>query len=159
MCLQDVRYTSLRQHNLVDQKSTSLLTVTKVPPWKFDHKSNMPDWKHIQKLWAAFVKLIVYITNQNSWGELNRFDSPVRKGIFLPQSTFGADSLMVSVHPPCTLHVKDPTVYVRVRWTMETLKHPACTLGWVARLCRSWLSLGRATKISYWRNPIRTIQL
>ena len=23
---------------------------------------------------------------------------------------------------------------------METLRHPACTVGWVARLCRSWLS-------------------
>ena len=27
---------------------------------------------------------------------------------------------------------------------METLKHPACTVGWVARLCRSWLSPGKA---------------
>ena len=26
----------------------------------------------------------------------------------------------------CT-HVKDPVVHVRVRWIMETLKHPACT--------------------------------
>ena len=39
-------------------------------------------------------------------------------------------------------HVKDPVVYVRVRWTMETLNHPACTLGLVVRLCRSWLSPG-----------------
>ena len=33
------------------------------------------------------------------------------------------------------MHVKDPVVHVRVRWIMETLKHPACTVGWVARLC------------------------
>ena len=26
-------------------------------------------------------------------------------------------------------HVEDPVVYVRVRWIMEALKHPACTLG------------------------------
>ena len=35
---------------------------------------------------------------------------------------------------------------------METLKHPACTVGWVARLCRSWLSPGKATRISHGRN-------
>ena len=45
--------------------------------------------------------------------------------------------------PPCTIaciyicaHVKDPVVHVRVLWIMKTLKHPACTVGWVARLCR-----------------------
>ena len=30
--------------------------------------------------------------------------------------------------------VKDPVVHVGVRWTKETLKHPACTVDWVARL-------------------------
>ena len=43
------------------------------------------------------------------------------------------------------LHVKDPIVYVRVQLIMETLKHQACTVGWVAQLCHSWLSLGKAT--------------
>ena len=68
--------------------------------------------------------------------------------------------------PPCAIasiyncaHVEDPVIPVRVRWTMESLKHPACTLGWVARLCRSWLSPGKATRISYGINPIGTIQL
>ena len=56
-------------------------------------------------------------------------------------------------------HVKDTVVHVRVRWIMKTLKHPACTVGWVARLCRSWLSLRKATRISHGRNPIGTIQL
>ena len=55
----------------------------------------------------------------------------------------------------CT-HVEDPAVHVRVQWITETLKHPACTVGWVARLCRSWLSLGKATPISHGRNPIGT---
>ena len=66
--------------------------------------------------------------------------------------------------PPCAIaciyicgHVKDPVVHVRVRWIMETLKHPACTLGWVARLCRSWLSPGKATLISHGSNPIGKI--
>ena len=68
--------------------------------------------------------------------------------------------------PPCATacinicaHVKDPVVHVRLRWIMETLKHPACTVGWVARLCRSWLSLGKATRIFHGRNSIGTIQL
>ena len=54
--------------------------------------------------------------------------------------------------PPCAIaciyiceHVKDPVVHVKVRWIMETLKHPACTGGWAARLCLSWLSPGKAT--------------
>ena len=49
--------------------------------------------------------------------------------------------------PPCATafinicaHVKDSIVHVRDRWIMETLKHTACTAGWVARLCYSWLS-------------------
>ena len=42
-------------------------------------------------------------------------------------------------------HVKDPVVHVRVQWIVETLKHPACTVGWVARLCRIWVSPGKAT--------------
>ena len=41
------------------------------------------------------------------------------------------------------VHVKDPVLHIRVRWITETLKHPTCIVGWVARLCRSWLSPGR----------------
>ena len=88
------------------------------------------------------------------------------KGFFLPESTFSADSLAVSVHLPCAfacfficVHVKDPVVLARVRWIMETLKHSACTVGLVAQLCCSWLSSEKATRISHGRNPIGTIQL
>ena len=56
-------------------------------------------------------------------------------------------------------HVKDPVVHVRVRRMVETLKHPASTLGWVARLCRSWLSSWKATRISHGRSPVGTIHL
>ena len=59
-------------------------------------------------------------------------------------------------------NVTDPVVYVRVRgrWIMETtLKHPPCIVGRVARLCCSWLSPGKAIRISHRRNPIGTIQL
>ena len=68
--------------------------------------------------------------------------------------------------PPCAIaciytcaHVKYPVIYVRVRWIMETLKHPECTVGWVARLCRSSLSPGKTIRISHRRNPIGKISL
>ena len=63
--------------------------------------------------------------------------------------------------PPCAIaciyvcaHVKDPVVHVRVWWITETLKHPACTGGWVAGF-----PPGKATRISHGRNPYGTIQL
>ena len=66
--------------------------------------------------------------------------------------------------PPCAIacinlraHVKYPVIHVRVWWIMETLKHSACTVGLVARFCRSLLSPGKAPRISHGRNPIRTI--
>ena len=72
---------------------------------------------------------------------------------------------MVSGHPRVQLyllnicaHANDPTVLVRVRWIIKTLKHPACTVGWLVWLSH-WLSLGKATWISHGRNPIGTIQL
>ena len=87
-----------------------------------------------------------------------RFDSPVRQGIF-SQSQLSVQTLLrVSVRPRCAIacinicvHVKDPVFHVRVLWIMETLKKkkPACTVGWVARLCPSWLSPGKATRISH----------
>ena len=89
------------------------------------------------------------------------------KGSFSPQNYLSVQTLLcVSVHPPCAIacinicaHVKDPVVRVRLRCIMETLKHPACTVGWVARLCHSWLSPGRSTRISHKRNTNGTIQL
>ena len=61
---------------------------------------------------------------------------------FFSQSQLSVQTLLrVSVHHPCGIayinicvHVKDPVVHVRARWIMETLKHPECTVGWVARL-------------------------
>ena len=56
------------------------------------------------------------------------------------------------------MHAKDPGVHVRVRRIMETLKHP-CILGFVARLCCNWFSMGKATNISHGKNSNGTIQL
>ena len=85
----------------------------------------------------------------------------MRQGTFLPESTFSADSFTCVRTPPCAIacinicaHVEDQIVHVRVRWVMETLKHPECTVGWVARLCRSWLFLGKATRISHGDNTV-----
>ena len=85
---------------------------------------------------------------------------------FSPRANFQC-RLSYSVRtPPCAIaciyictHAKDPVVHVRVRWIMETLKHLACTIGWVARLCRSCSSPGKAARIFHGRNPIGTIQL
>ena len=89
------------------------------------------------------------------------------KGFFsLPESSFSVDSLTGVRAPPCAMaciyicaHVKDLVVHVRVWWIKETLKHSACTVGRVARLCCSGLFPGKATRISHGRNPIGTIQL
>ena len=68
--------------------------------------------------------------------------------------------------PPCAIacinvcaHVKDPVVHVRGWWVIETLNHPECTVGWVVRHSRSWLSQGKATRISRVRDANGTIQL
>ena len=50
------------------------------------------------------------------------------------------------------MHVKDLVDYVRVWWIMETFKNLACTVVWVAQLCRSWFSPGKATQNFHWRN-------
>ena len=64
--------------------------------------------------------------------------SPVRQRIFLSVSFQCRLSYGVRAHP-CAIAficicVKDPAVPVRVRSILDTLKHPACTAGWVARL-------------------------
>ena len=64
-----------------------------------------------------------------------------------PQINFPCRLSYGACTPPCAVayiyiyaHVKDPVTHFRVRWIMDTLRHPACTAGWVSRLCRSWLS-------------------
>ena len=85
---------------------------------------------------------------------------------FFSQSHLSVQTLTCVHILPCAItcinicaHVKDPVVHFRVWWIMETLKQPACAVGWVVRLCHSWLSPGKATRISHGRNPVWTIQL
>ena len=72
---------------------------------------------------------------------------------FSPRVNFQCRLLYGVCAPPCAVaciyiceHAKDPVVHVRVWWFMETLKHPACTLGWVAQLCCSGFPLERQPK-------------
>ena len=71
---------------------------------------------------------------------------------FFPRVNFHCRLFYGVCTPPCEIeyinicaYVKDPVVHVRLRWIMETLKHPACTVGWVARLCHSRLSQGKVS--------------
>ena len=99
-------------------------------------------------------------------GDVAQFRFPGEARDFLLESTFSARLSYGVRTPPFAIacissicaHVKDP-VNITVRWIMETLKHPACTVGWVTRPCRSWLSPGKATRIYYGKNPKVTIQL
>ena len=119
-------------------------------------------WKHAS-LWGWNVAQLVRASDRHAAGA----GSIPRCGKgFFSQSQLSVQTLLRCSYTLCAIaciyicaHVKDPVVHVRVRWIMETLKHPACTLGWVARLCCSWLSPGKPTRIFYGRNPIGTIQL
>ena len=95
-----------------------------------------------------------------------RFPGAARDFFFLLRINFQCRLSYGVCTLPCAIacikicaHVKDHVVNVRVRLIVETLKHLACTVGWVARLYRSWLSPEKATRIPRGRNPKSTIQL
>ena len=81
---------------------------------------------------------------------------------FFSQSHLSMQTLLrVSVHPRVQLHALTSVRTLKILQSMsdlsgimETLKHPACTVGWVARRCRSWLSPGNATRISHGKIPL-----
>ena len=51
------------------------------------------------------------------------------------------------------VHCQSSVDYGHTKTTTTTTTKTACTVGLVARLCRSWLSSGKATQIFHWRNP------
>ena len=64
-----------------------------------------------------------------------QFPFPGAARDFSPRANFQCRPSFGVRTPPCAIaciyicvHVKDPVVHVRVRWIMETLKHPACTV-------------------------------
>ena len=68
----------------------------------------------------------------------SRFSTLLWQGIFFLEWTFNADSLRAST-PICAIAcinicAHDLVVCVRIWWIIETLKHPACAVGWVVQL-------------------------
>ena len=65
---------------------------------------------------------------------------------FFSQSPLSVQTLTVSMHPYVQPHTLTSVLMFKIRqsmsvwWIMETLEHPACTIGLVVRLCRSQLS-------------------
>ena len=79
---------------------------------------------------------------------------------FFSQRQLSVLTLLCCAYTKCAVtcmnicaHVKDPVVHIRVRWIVETLKYPAFTLDWIARLCPSWLFRGEATQIFHGEIP------
>ena len=63
----------------------------------------------------------------------------------------------VSMHAQRShMHVKDPVINVRFWWIIETLRHPECTAGWAAQLCRSWFGFPRGQQPKF---PLTEIQM
>ena len=108
---------------------------------------------------------VAQLVERRTGTQLTGLNSRCGKGCFFPRVSFQCRLSYGVRTTPCAnacinicAHVKDPVVHVGVWWIMEKLKHPACTVGWVARLCHSWLSPGKATRISHGRNPTGTVQ-
>ena len=132
---------------------------------------------HLKKLQAGITSSKIFPQNLRIWGggcnsagrapDLHAADAgsiPRCDTGFFSQShcrlSFGVCTpLCATACINVIAHVKDPVVHVRVRWIMETRNHPACIIGWVARLCRSWLSPEAATRIPHGRDPNWTMQL
>ena len=100
------------------------------------HSESTGSWK----LWLSMIKhshhmggdhLVLGLACKFSW-------SQTQCRLYTPGKSFRYDYKQrscVSTHAKRSdLDMKDPAVHVRVRWTMETLKHPACTAGWVTQL-------------------------
>ena len=128
-----------------------------------------PETRHLQ-----FIIIIIFIIDgdvaqlvvRRTDTSLTQVRLPGEARDFSPKVNFQSRFCYSVRTPSCVVvciyicgHIKDPVVHVRIRWIMETLKQLACTVGWVARLCRCWLSPGKATRISYGRTPNETNKL
>ena len=87
------------------------------------------------------------------------------KGFFSRSQLLVQTLVIQCPYTPCAItcinicvHIKDHVLHVRVWWIMETLKHPACTVGWVVRLPQLAFP-GTATQISHGKNPNEAVQL
>ena len=80
---------------------------------------------------------------------------------FSPRVNFQCRLSYMHPYIPCAIacinicaHVKDPVVHVRVRWIMETLKHPAYTGGWVRDSVAAGFSQGKQPEFSMGEIPL-----
>ena len=95
---------------------------------------------HFPKPWLSMIECGHHMDGWPSHARLSAQVSPGSKSVqtLYLQKSFGWDykprSCVYMYSKRLHIHAKDPVVHVRVWWIMETLKHPACTVGWVARL-------------------------
>ena len=88
---------------------------------------------------AAASVVVAVIAEHRTVTPLTQVRFPGAARDCLPRVSFQC-KLSFSVRtPPCAIvcinicaHVKEPVIHVRVRWIMETLKHPACSVDRVA---------------------------
>ena len=87
---------------------------------------------------------------------LLRYECQVRLGIFLPVSTFSADTLSVSVQPPCAVacisicaHVKIPNMAAKPLFGHTEIVHTPLGVGSAAPAAASAVPyMGKETRIS-----------
>ena len=98
-------------------------------------------------LWVFFRRGLQCIRVYCTSTLLTQVQFPSAARDFIPRVNFQCRLCYGARTPPCAItcvnicvHIKGPVARVRVRWIVGTLKHPACTIGWVAGLCHSWLS-------------------
>ena len=87
---------------------------------------------HITVRWKTIGQLAQHRTDT----PLTQVRFPGAERDFSPRVNFQCRLSYRVYTPPCAIaciyicaHVKDPKVHVRVWWILETLKHPACTIG------------------------------
>ena len=112
-------------------------------------------------MWGWVVALLVRASDLHT---ANAGSIPCCGKGFFSQSQLSVQTLLRCLYTPVHIaciyvcgHVKDPVVHVRVGWIMATQKHPACTIGWEVRLCRSWLSLRKAPQISQVKKKVKNV--
>ena len=102
---------------------------------------------------------VVLLIERRTGTSLTRVRFPGAARDFYPRVNFKQR------HPPVSItcinvcaRVKDPVVYARVRWIMETLKHPPHIVGWVARVWLIHTNFTFQAKVSpQWLSEVRRL--
>ena len=155
---------SILPNNTQSRRSLSVRHTTAFDLWK--HGNN--DTKCFEIKHAKYYNMPEIISTETNVVQLieHRTGTPVtqvrlpQQRIFLPINS-SVQTLLRCPFTPCAIacinicvHVKVPVVHIRVRWIMEALNHPACTVRRVARLCRSWLTRGKQPEFPMGEIPL-----